>query len=318
MASIRQPGKINGNTILIDTRLDGIAGAAAVYLIEGEKKCLIDGGARSEAPRLVRTLRDLNSFPPDIIIATHAHYDHVQGIPFLIKQAARERKRIQVMASEKTIRLLDDPFYNKVFNQGPLEKIEAIIPLKEGDTVDLGGTTLRICEVPGHCDDHIAILDENNKNLFLGDAIGDNIHDHVFLPAFMPPSCNPAAFIASIEKLSKIDYDSVCLSHFGYIYGDEAQSILDKAVLTWNTWWQLFEENSERLNDIDYLSSVVLKNTGLRIPEIQIVSLKTKALIGMLNVWNKLMRGKRQSVGELLLREILERLSKGYKTCTGR
>ena len=50
MSAIRQPGRISENTTLIDIGMYGVAGAAAVYLIEGDKKCLIDGGTRTEAP----------------------------------------------------------------------------------------------------------------------------------------------------------------------------------------------------------------------------------------------------------------------------
>jgi hypothetical protein len=46
MSAIRQPGRISENTTLIDIGMYGVAGAAAVYLIEGDKKCLIDGGKR--------------------------------------------------------------------------------------------------------------------------------------------------------------------------------------------------------------------------------------------------------------------------------
>ena len=46
MPAIRQPGRINDSTTLIDIGMYGVAGLAAVYLISGRKKCLIDGGTR--------------------------------------------------------------------------------------------------------------------------------------------------------------------------------------------------------------------------------------------------------------------------------
>jgi glyoxylase-like metal-dependent hydrolase (beta-lactamase superfamily II) len=314
MAAIRYPGKINENTTLIDIGMYGVAGAAAVYLVEDDKKCLVDGGTRTEASRLVKTLRQMDAFPLDIIIATHAHYDHVQGIPLLRKEAARKGKRIEVLASQKAIPLLEDQSYNKVFDAGPYEGIQDVTPLKEGDTVDLGGITLRIYEVPGHSEDHIAILDEKNRNIFVGDAIGDKVGDDTFLPPFMPPSWDPDAFLSSINKLKQVDYESLCLSHFGYIYGDEAKSILDEAVLTCETWWQLFERNAAKLDDVDYMLEVVLKEIAPGIPEIRILSLKLKVLFGLMTGWRKLVRQRPQPIGELLLRGILEQLAKGYKT----
>lgn len=316
MSAIRQPGRISENTTLIDIGMYGVAGAAAVYLIEGDKKCLIDGGTRTEAPRVVETLRELDAFPPDILIATHAHYDHAQGIPILRKEAARERKRIEVLASREAIPLLEDPSYNKVFDAGPYEGIRDVTPLREGDTLDLGGITLRIYEVPGHSKDHIAILDEKNRHIFVGDAIGNKVADHTFLPPFMPPSWDPGAFLSSINKLKQIGYESLCLSHFGYIHGDEAKSILDEAVLTCETWWHLFEENAGKLDDVDYTLETVMREISPGIPEISILSPKIKVLFALMTGGRKLVGKRPQSLGELLLRGIIEQLTTGYRMYT--
>ena len=92
MSAIRQPGRVNENTTLIDIGMYGVAGATALYLIEGDRKCLIDGGTRTEARRIIKVLRQLDAFPPDIIMVTHSHYDHTQGIPIMRREAAKEGK----------------------------------------------------------------------------------------------------------------------------------------------------------------------------------------------------------------------------------
>ena len=94
-----------------------VTGTTAVYLIKGEKKCLIDGGTRNAASRIIKTLNNLNAFPPDIIILTHSHWDHTQAIPILRKKAAMEQKHIKVMASEAAIPLLEDQSFNKVYDE---------------------------------------------------------------------------------------------------------------------------------------------------------------------------------------------------------
>ena len=89
MPILRQPGKINVNTTLIDVEWMRVPGILGMYLIEnddGSKKCLIDGGTGTEARRLVKKLEKLNAFPPDIIIITHSHFDHTQGIPYFRKK----------------------------------------------------------------------------------------------------------------------------------------------------------------------------------------------------------------------------------------
>jgi len=313
VSAIRQPGRVNENTTLIDIGMYGVAGASAVYLIEGDKKCLIDGGTRTEASRLVKSLRELDAFPPDIIIATHAHFDHTQGIPILRKEAARDQKTIEVLASHNAISLLEDQSYNEVFDVGPYEKIQDVKPLKEDDTIDLGGIILSIYEVPGHSRDHIAILDEKNRNIFVGDTIGYKIADHMFLPPFMPPSWDTDSFLSSINKLKQIDYQSLCLAHFGYIYEDEAKSILDEAVLTYETWWQLFEKNADKLDDIAYMLEAVMTEINPGIPEIKILSLRLRVLFALITGCLKLVRKRPRPVGKLVLSGMLEWLAKGYR-----
>ena len=313
MTAIRKQGKINDNTTLIDYGLFGVAGAGAVYLIEGEKKCLIDGGTRSEASRIFKTLKDMNAFPPDIIILTHAHWDHTQGVPFLRKKAAHQKKNIEVMASKESLPLLEDQSWNKSLAQGSLENIKDVSPLNEGDTVDLGGISLKIFEVPGHSKDHIAILDEKNKNIFVGDAIGAKNGDHFFVPTFMPPYWDRDDFYTSVNKLREIDYDSLCLAHFGYIYEEEAKSFLDEAVSMYELWWGLFEKNVDKLDDTGYMSSIISKEANLIHPEIKILNPKLKALFGLMTGFKKLIGKKPQHFGELILCQLIQMLVQGFR-----
>lgn len=315
MAAIRREGKINENTTLIDIGLFGIAGGCAIYLIEGKKKCVIDGGTRSEASRIYKTLKGMNAFPPDIIILTHSHYDHTQAVPYLCKKAAKEKSSIEIMASQRAIPLLKDQSFNKVFNpKEHFENIEDVTPLNEGDIVDLGGITLKIFDVPGHMKDHIAILDEKNKNIFVGDSIGVKPGDNLFIPPFQPPYWNKDAFYDSVNKLREIDFDSLCLAHFGYIYGDEAKGILDEAVLVYEQWWQLFEKNIDKLDDTGYMMKLISKEADLVYPEFRLLSFKLKVLSGLMTGWKKLIRKKPESIGELLIQQIIAWLAQGFKT----
>jgi len=259
MSAIRKEGKINENTTLIDIRMFGIHGAGAVYLIEGDKKCLIDAGTRKEAPHLVSALRKLNSFPPDLIILTHPHWDHAQGVPLLRKETHRQGKKIEILASKEAIPLLADGSFNDVYGGGPYESIENVTPVKEGDEIDLGGLKLLIYDVPGHCKGHIAVFDIKNKNLFVGDSLGNKLSDKMFIAPFTPPCWDREAFTASVNKLRQIPYETLCLAHFGCIAETEARSILDESVATCNFWWQFYEKNAQRLDDTAYLLHEVQK-----------------------------------------------------------
>jgi len=313
MSAIRQPGKINENTTLIDIGMGDVCGMTAVYLIQGARKCLIDGGTRKEAPRLVKMLSELDAFPPDLIIVTHPHLDHTQGIPLLRQEASRQGKKIEVLASNEAIPLLADASFNDVFEGGPYESIQDVTPVKEGDTINLGGIALRIYEVAGHCRGHIAILDEKNSNILVGDALGIKVSDAIFLPPFMPPTWEPDAFLSSVNKLRQVPYETLCLAHFGCIYGSEAKSILDEAVETCNIWWQFYERNAERLSDTGYLLQAMRKEINPGTPVIRPMSFRLSVLLGLVTVAGTVMGRKTAIIDKLAFGDPLKWLATGYR-----
>lgn len=309
----RAAGRINDNTSLIDIGMMGVSGVTAVYLIEDEKRVLIDGGTRTEAKRIIHSLNEKNAFPPDMIIVTHSHWDHTQAIPTMKKEAAKLGKSIQVLASETAVPLLENQSYNDVFKTGPYENILDVTPLKEGDEIRIGAATLRIYEVPGHHKDHIAILDESNRNLFAGDSLGYKVGDNTFLPPFMPPFWDMDAFHSTIEKYRQINFDSLCLAHFGCIQGDKAKRTLDEARATCDTWWNLYDRNADRLDDIDYMMEAVLKEINPAPIYPEILSVKLKILAAVMTGVTKLLRKEPTPLYKYLLKGIVEWLAEGYR-----
>ena len=313
MAAMRQQATVNENTTLLDIGMLGIYGLTAVYLIRGARKCLIDAGTREEAPRLVKMLREVDAFPPDLIVVTHPHFDHTQGIPLLRQEAYRQGKKIEVLASAEAIPLLADPSFNDVFDGGPYESIQDVTPIREKETIDLGGIALRIYDVPGHCQGHIAILDEKNRNIFVGDAIGNKQGNGILLPPFMPPTWDPVAFLSSVNKLKRIDYETLCLAHFGCVSGSEARSILDEAVATCDRWWEFYDRAAERLSDTDYLLQMMRKEINPGIPVIRPISFRMRALFRLVIVASTISGRKTAIIDKLFYGDYLKFLAKSYR-----
>jgi glyoxylase-like metal-dependent hydrolase (beta-lactamase superfamily II) len=313
MTAIRKPGKINGHTTFIDLGMYGFRGITALYLIEGQRRCLIDGGTKTEARRLIKALEALEAFPLDVVVVTHPHYDHAQGIPALRRAAAQQQKPIEVIAGRDAIPLLADATFNNVFGPGPWEAVEDVVPVDDGDSVDVGGVALRVHDVPGHCTGHIALLDEQARTLFAGDSIGNKLGDGTWIPPFMPPCWDPGAFLSTIERLRRVDYQTMCLAHYGAISGDEARTILDEAVETYETWWDLFDRNAGRLDDLDHMVATVMSEINPAVPPFDPVGLPLTVLFPVLMAWNRL-RGKGpEAVTSLLLKPTIEQLAMGYR-----
>jgi glyoxylase-like metal-dependent hydrolase (beta-lactamase superfamily II) len=313
MTAIRQPGKINQNTTLIDIGMQGIYGMTAVYLVRADKTCLIDGGTHTEAGRLLKALRELDAFPPDLIIVTHPHWDHSQGIPFLRREAARQSMSIQVMACDEAVPLLADATFNDVLRSGPYQSIQNVTPVSEGDVIDLGGLTLRIYEVPGHCKGHIAILDQKNRNIFVGDALGIKLSDTLILPPFIPPTWNPDAFLSSVSKLSQVPYDTLCLAHFGLIGGTESRAILAEAVETCSSWWRWYGRHAGRLDDTAYLLRAMREEINPSLPVVKPVSIGMGLLLALISTLGALTGRKTAIIDRLAFGHMLQWLAMGYE-----
>jgi glyoxylase-like metal-dependent hydrolase (beta-lactamase superfamily II) len=315
MPAIRQPGEINGNTTLIDIGMKDVYGFAAVYLVRGARTCLIDGGTHEEAPRLVELLGELGAFPPDRIVVTHPHWDHSQGIPLLRQAAARQGKRIEVLASAAAVPLLADAAFNDVYGGGPYQSIRDVTPLREGDALDLGGVTLRIYDAPGHCRGLIAILDEVNRNLFVGDALGYKLRDDIFLPPFMP-GWEPDAFLASVAKLRGLPYETLCVAHFGCLTGAEARGILDESVETYRVWWRFFGRHADTLDDTDALLRAMREEINPGVFALRPVTTRVRVLLGLVMAAGSLTGRKTAIADKLALGKFVSWLATGYRMYT--
>ena len=137
--------QINENTWRIED------GTVRFFLFCGtEKAALIDTGMNTpNAREIAERLTEL----PLILINTHADPDHISG------NSAFEQFYMSPAEEEN---------YRMHNGTGKL------IPIREGDVIDLGSRPLRIIDIPGHTPGSIAILDEKNRVLVSGDSVQDS------------------------------------------------------------------------------------------------------------------------------------------------
>jgi glyoxylase-like metal-dependent hydrolase (beta-lactamase superfamily II) len=271
MSAIRKPGQINSNTFLIDGVHQGVQGGFAVYLLKskGGQTCLIDAGTKYSAPIIYGRLKELGGWPLDKIVITHSHWDHSQGVAFFREHAATAGYSLEILASEKGAPYLKDQSYNTFFDmdQAPYLNIEDVTPLRDGDQIDIGeDVLLKIFETPGHMVDHISILDQSNRNIFVGDAIGMKWADGFTLTNPNSPYWKEEDYYRTIDILKGIDYDTLCLAHFGCLSGDEAKEMLNDSVSIYRQWMGIFAGHSESIDDVPFLTDLLWEGVYHHIP----------------------------------------------------
>lgn len=120
---------------------------------------LIDPG--DDAARVAR-LVEQSGCTLQYILLTHGHFDHTSAVRPLLEQYPDVPVYIHEKDAVDTER--GELLFHKV---GP----ENQRYYKEGDTLPLGGLTLRVLETPGHSEGSVCLLVEGQGVLFAGDTL---------------------------------------------------------------------------------------------------------------------------------------------------
>ena len=131
------------------------------YLVKGnDKTALIDtvqSGFEKELHDKINQVADLNHL--DYLIMNHAEPDHAGSIPYVLKNS-----NAKLIANEKGAKAA------QLYYLTPQERI---IVVKDGDTIDLGGKTLRFLETPMiHWPETMVTYCIENKIVFPCDFFG--------------------------------------------------------------------------------------------------------------------------------------------------
>lgn len=272
MGWIRQEGKLNQNTYLIDSFLNNERKAMASFMLKGtEKKALIDSSGPENAFNILERLKRMN-LTPDILILTHSHWDHAGGTHIFQEKI----KNLEVLAAKSGVKSLkNNKKYNDCFYPffKDLKSIEGIKVVEDEEEINLGELTLKIYETPGHTNCSISIFDEKNKNLIIGDVLGYLWTKELIIPPIMPPDFSEEKLFSSFEKIKDIDYKSLSLAHFGLLTEEFALNFLQKAEDSYIEWrdffiskWKEYDNLNETVKSfISQLNSIGIFDPGGKI-----------------------------------------------------
>jgi glyoxylase-like metal-dependent hydrolase (beta-lactamase superfamily II) len=289
---IFKSGKFNENTWLIDAiYLDKegnqVRNGHAAYLIKTKDgaNCLINSGSRSGAVTLYESLKKLESWPLQKLVLTHSHWDHTQGVIYLREKVEEEGiTPIQIFASEKAMTYLKDQSYNVCFESEPYYpdylNISGVSPLKDKEKIFLNNDySLEIIETPGHMIDHISIYDEKNRSIFVGDAPGMHWYTDFFVCNSNSVYWQEKDYLESIEKMKSLDLDYLCIAHFGVFTKNDINRFLDNSVSMYHTWMDFFDQNKQKLNDIEFLMNSMWDTIYKDFSDIPVLKLSLESAI---------------------------------------
>jgi glyoxylase-like metal-dependent hydrolase (beta-lactamase superfamily II) len=196
---------------------------AHVYLLDGGggELALVDCGMGTELgrERVLGRIRDAGCDPADVqrLLLTHYHTDHAGGAA-----AYREELELRVSIGADVQAALEGPDHEAT-QFGPAQRAGIFPadyayrgcpvdePLRDGDELAVGRLQVRYLATPGHCAGHGSYLVRGGERTYLlaGDAVFHG--GKLFLQGI--PDCDLQASLASVRRLSELEFDALLPGH---------------------------------------------------------------------------------------------------------
>ena len=152
------------------------------WLLSGRVTTLIDAGA-GDPRHLAGIEQALGGRPLAQVLVTHAHVDHASGAPAIAERFG-----------DAAFRKMPWPDRD---NKWPVPWL----PLRDGEVVDAGDTTLTVVHTPGHSPDHLCFWHDSSRTLFCGDLAAKGTT--IWIPARLQGDLTD--YLASLERVLRLE-----------------------------------------------------------------------------------------------------------------
>lgn len=262
------------NIHIIDLDFMGESHAIATYLIEStDGLILIESGPETTFENLKDKIASLEYDWKDVrhVLLTHIHFDHAGAAWKFAQNGAK------IYVHPIGLPHLQNP--EKLWNSakmiyqdqmeilwGEMQPIqqEQLIPLDDGDCIQIGEHKITTHYTPGHAIHHNAY--QFDDIIFTGDVAGCKINQGPVVPPCPPPDIHIENWITSIDKLKKLQPKYIVPTHFGII--ENPQKHLDELAIIledWANWMKPYFEQATPAEEIiplfiQYTDQQLLKN----------------------------------------------------------
>ncbi len=139
-----------------------------VYLVTGDHPIIVDAGTGIASSQIISEIRRFSKVDPEMLIATHCHFDHIGGAPDLVEEFGCG---LYSGAGDADFIRSGDPAYtvSNIFGSRSVP-MECHV-LTSDDVISTGEHSFRIIETPGHTPGGICLYEDETGYLISGDTL---------------------------------------------------------------------------------------------------------------------------------------------------
>jgi glyoxylase-like metal-dependent hydrolase (beta-lactamase superfamily II) len=208
-----------------------LRGFVNVYLVTGDDVTIVDAGLPGRSGDVVAAVERNGASARDVatIAVTHHHIDHTGALAALQRKTSAElfttAGEADIIEGKLPVPKLVSPSRMWTVILAAAERLGPTTPqptevhhrLRDGEVIEKGDLTTVF--TPGHTMAHVSYLHQRSGTLFVGDAASLTPRGNLALPAANHDE-DPRATVASIVKLSQLDFETACFAHGGSITRD--------------------------------------------------------------------------------------------------
>lgn len=249
--------EIDSRLHVADLQFQGCDRVIASFILVGDGEVgIIETGPTTTLPTLLAAIDPFGGVGALTSIAvTHIHLDHSGAVGKLMRMAPKARCFVHSAGVAHVVdpsRLLrsagriygDD--MERLWGEVVAAPEDRVVPVDDGDVLQIAGHELQVVYTPGHAVHHIALYDPDRKAVFSGDVAGVRLPGfrHVRTPT-PPPDIDLDLWHKSIERLRELDVKKLFMTHFG-VHDTEVKKQYEALLARLDLWVKIVREGMGR------------------------------------------------------------------------